>query len=98
MSESVKKLSFEDMDFKFMAAFGQYSEKFDQAQNDDEKIELNEAITKLHTEEISYQDYYSTIDKETDDRHRFHRSKINTSRKYEYRQNQQKQERIKRHK
>ena len=98
MSESVKKLSFEDMDFKFMAAYGQYSDKFDSAESEERKTELNDAISKLHMEEISYQDYYSTIDKETDDRYRFHRTKINTSRKFEYRQNQQKQERIKRHK
>ena len=98
MSESVKKVSFKDMDFKFMAAYGQYSDKFDAAESDERKTELNEAILKLHEKEISYQDYYSAIDKESDDRYQFHRTRINTSRKYQYRQDQQKQNRIKRHK
>ncbi|MBD3171739.1 hypothetical protein GF326_04650 [Candidatus Bathyarchaeota archaeon] len=98
MSETVKKLSFEDMDFKFKAAYAQYTEKFESAHTDERRNELNEVITQLYSEDISYPDYYSIIDKETDDRYRFHRSKINTTRKYAYRKKQQKKNRIDRHK
>ena len=98
MSTSVKKLSFDDMDFKFMAAYGQYSEKYDAAETDERKTELNEAITQLQKQEISYPDFYSTLDRDTDDRNRFHRARINTSRKFQYRKNERKVDRIKRHK
>ena len=98
MSESVKKLSFDNMDFKFMAAYGQYSEKFDQAESEERKTKLNEAITKLHTEEITYPDYYSVLDDESDDRHKYFRAKISTTRKFAYRKNERKVDRIKCHK
>jgi len=98
MSDEVKKLSFNDMGFKFMAAYGHYSKKFDEADNDKERIELNTLITQLYSNEISYQDYYEKIDKDVRDRSRFYRSKINTSRKFEYRRREQKADRISRHK
>jgi hypothetical protein len=86
------------MNFKFMAAYNQYSEKYDEAQNNERKTELNSAITQLHENEISYPDYYRTIDKDSDERYRFYRANIKASRKYEYRKNEQKVDRIKRHK
>ena len=98
MSESVKKMSFDDMDFKFKAAYGQYSDKFDQAQSDERKTNLNEAITQLHKEELSYQDFYTAIDDESEDQKKFYRAKINTTRKFAYRANERKVDRIKRHK
>ena len=98
MSESVKKLSFDDMDFKFMAAYGQYSEKFDNAASDERKTQLNEAITQLHAQEITYPDFYGVLDDESDDRHKYFRAKISTTRKFAYRKNERKVDRIKRHK
>ena len=98
MSESPKKLSFKDMDFKFLAAYNQYAEKFDATENDERKTELNDAITQLQKEEISYPEFYGALDKDTDDRNRFYRSKISTSRKFAYRENERKVDRIKRHK
>jgi hypothetical protein len=98
MSESVKKLSFENMDFKFMAAYGQYAEKFDQTQNEERQNQLNEAITQLHKDEISYQDFYAAIDDESEDNKKFYRAKISTTRKFAYRKNERKVDRIKRHK
>lgn len=98
MSESAKKLSFKSMDFKFMAAYNQYSEKFEAAADEDRKTELNDVITKLHEEKISYPDFYNTLDRDIDDRNRFHRDKINTSRKFAYRENERKVDRIRRHK
>ena len=98
MSESAKKMSFKDMDFKFMAAYNQYSEKFDAAEGEERKSELNDAITRLNKDEISYADFYAALDKDVDDRNRFYRSKINTSRKFAYRENERKVDRIRRHK
>ena len=98
MNESVKKLSFENMDFKFMAAYGQYSEKFDEANEDTRRVELNDAISQLYAKEITYPAFYSALDKKIDDRNRFHRSRITTSRKFAYRANERKVDRIKRHK
>ena len=98
MSESVKKLSFDSMNFKFMAAYGQYSDKFDEAQNEERRIELNEAISQLYIEELTYPDYYSILDNESDDRKKFFRAKISTTRKFAYRANERKVDRIKRHK
>ena len=81
-----------------MAAYGQYSEKFDATKEDTRREELNEAISQLHSEEITYPNFYSSIDDESEDKYRFHRSKINTSRKFAYRKNERKVNRIKRHK
>jgi hypothetical protein len=98
MSQSAKKLSFKDMDFKFMAAYNQYSEKYDGAE-EPRKEELNKAIKELHEEKISYPDFYSVLEnEEMDDRKRFYRAKINTSRKFKYRENERKVDRIRRHK
>ncbi len=98
MSESVKKLSFDDMDFKFMAAYGQYAERFDQAETDERRTKLNDIVKKLHDNELSYQDYYAAIDEESEDQKKFYRAKISTTRKFAYRKNERKVDRIKRHK
>lgn len=98
MSESVKKLSFDNMDFKFKAAYGQYAEKFDQSQSEERKNQLNEAITQLHKNELSYQDFYAAIDDDSEDQKKFYRAKISTTRKFAYRANERKVDRIKRHK
>ncbi len=97
MSEQVEKLSFDGMDFKFMAAYNQYSEKYDDAE-DARQAELNDLITKLHTKEIEYDAFYAAMDSEEGDRYQFHRSKITGSRKFAYRKNERKIDRIKRHK
>ena len=97
MSEQVEKQSFDGMDFKFMAAFNQYSEKFDGAEND-RKVELNDLITQLHSKEIKYDAFYAAMANEDGDRYQFHRTKITGSRKFAYRKNERKVDRIKRHK
>lgn len=98
MSKSVEKLSFDEMDFKFMAAYGQYSERYDESQTDERRVELNEVITQLYNKEITYPDFYATIDKDADERYRYHRARINTTRKFAYREKERKVDRIKRHK
>ena len=97
MSETVEKLVFETTNFKFTTAYGAYSKRFDEA--DEEKREaLNTAITQLHSEEISYPKFYEAIDSDIDIRRPFHRSRIDSSRKFAYRKNERKVDRIRRHK
>lgn len=97
MSEQVEKLSFDGMDFKFMAAYNQYSEKYDGAE-EEHQAELNDLITKLHAKEMDYDAFYAAMASGDGDRYQFHRTKINTSRKFAYRANERKVDRIKRHK
>lgn len=98
MSESVEKLSFDGMDFKFMAAYNQYAEKYDSAEEEERQAELNDLITKLHNKEMKYDAFYAAMANEDGDRYQFHRTKISTSRKFAYRANERKVDRIKRHK
>jgi hypothetical protein len=97
MSKTVEKQSFDGMDFKFMAAYNQYSEKFDSAENE-RQLELNDLINKLHAKDIDYDAFYAAMATEEGDRYQYHRTKINTSRKFAYRANERKVDRIKRHK
>jgi hypothetical protein len=97
MSEAVEKLSFDGMGFKFMAAYGQYAEKFDNAE-EERKVALNELISKLKSEEMDYDAFYAAMASDAGDRYQFHRTKIQGSRKFAYRKNERKIDRIKRHK
>jgi hypothetical protein len=100
MSE-VKQLSFKDSaDFKFSAAYMTYTQLFQESNDEDEKARLNTLITELSEGELSYPDFYEAVKKEedgTDRRQRFHRSRISTQRKYEYRKEEQKSQRSKRY-
>jgi len=97
MSEAVEKLCFSSDDFKFNIAYKAYEKKFDEVE-ETEKERLNEAIQGLSDGSVSYQDFYRIINQEDDRRYEFHRTKISGSRKFSYRKEQQKVDRIKRHK
>ena len=97
MSEAVEKLSFSSDDFKFKIAYQAYEKKFDEVE-ESEKTKLNEAIQGLSDGSISYEEFYRIVNQEDDRRYEFHRSKISGSRKFSYRKEQQKVDRIKRHK
>ena len=71
--------------------------KFDEVE-ESEKAKLNEAIQSLSDGSISYEEFYRIVNQEDDRRYEFHRSKISGSRKFSYRKEQQKVDRIKRHK
>jgi hypothetical protein len=92
----IEKLVFSGSDFKFNVAYKAYSDAFDGA-NEEKRISLNEAITKLHEEKITYPEFYGAINI-GEDTHRFHRSQISTTRKFAYRAAERKVDRIKRHK
>lgn len=96
MSE-VKKVSFESSDFKFTAAYNEYLKNFQETEEEEEKTRLNDLITSLNNSEISYPDFYNEV-KGGEDKYRFHRTKITSVRKYQYRKDEQKAGRIKRHK
>jgi hypothetical protein len=95
--EDAKKLSFDSTDFKFIVAYQAYEKAFDEADSENREP-LNDAITKLYNKEITYPQFYDAISDKEGQRHRFHRSQINTSRKFAYRAAERKADRIKRHK
>ncbi len=97
--ESITKLTFDSTDFKFLAAYEAYSKVFDDA-TEVVKQELNEMLTKLSADEISYPRFYSRISqfREEGESREFRRVRIQGSRKFAYRRKEQERNRIKRHK
>ena len=100
--EAVEKKVFDNTDFKFGAAYGVYSERYDQSKNDEERQSLNDLILNLDANEISYPNFYEEISRrdqeEGERRYRFHRTRISGSRKFAARKAEQKSDRVKRHK
>jgi len=94
--EKIEKLVFDAKDFKFTAAYQEYQKSFDQTESLEEKNKLNELITQLDEQEISYPDFYEAI-RDTENWYQFHRTNIETTRKFAYRKKQQKKARIDRH-
>ena len=98
--EPVTKLTFEKPDFKFLAAYEAYSKVFDDSPEEEARQKLNELVSQLSTDEISYPRFYSRIGEfreESGDRE-FRRTRIQGSRKFAYRRKEQERARIKRHK
>ena len=97
--EAVEKKIFQIPDFKFIAAYNVYSKKFNES-DEEERQRLNELITRLSEDELSYPSFYEEISKDDSEsrRYRFHRSRIEGTRKFAYRRAEQKTDRIKRHK
>jgi hypothetical protein len=100
--EPVLKVTFEDVsDFKFEVAYEAYSKAFDKAKGAEEKRRLNSKISQLYKNEISYPSFYNEVNQYLGDDSRsqgFSRARIQTKSKREYRREEQKVERIKRHK
>ena len=62
--DSVLKIKFDLLTgFKFKAAYKTYSEIFDNVEDAEDKRDLNDGISKLHNDEISYSRYYDEIEK-----------------------------------
>ena len=97
MSE-VKKVVFESSEFKFKLAYDNYVKRFDEANNNEEKSRLNNLISGLHDGKISYNEFYGRLNPNDEQRKRYHRMQISSSRKREYRSQERKVNRIKRHK
>ena len=100
--ETVAKVVFEDVsDFKFNVAYEAYSKAFDKMSRAEEKRRLNNKISQLYKNEISYGSFYNEINQylgEVGGSQGFSRARIQTKSKREYRREEQKVERIKRHK
>ncbi len=100
--EVVRKITFNDMDdFKFKIAFEKYSYIFNNLDTEEDKNRLNECISRLFNNEISYPQFYSEINQYTQGPKKtypYRRTLIKGERKKAYRYKTKKKERIKRHK
>jgi len=100
--EEVTKLLIDDpSDFKFHAAYLAYSETWDKMTSPDTRNELNNILTSLSKEEMSYSSFYTTLDeyRRRGSRHyEFSRERIETQRKRDWRKKQNRQERNSRYK
>lgn len=99
--EEVTKLMIDkSSDFRFHAAYLVYSEAWDKTTSQETKIELNELMSSLSKEEISYSNFYKRIDqfRRPDSKHyAYPRTRIETQRKRDWRRKKAKKERNARH-
>lgn len=99
--EQVSKLTFEDIaDFKFSAAYEAYSKAFEDAPGAEQRQKLNDLVSQLSRDEISYGRFYGEINqfREDSDGRQFRRARIQGQRKRAYRRDQVERDRHKRHK
>ncbi len=99
--EQVSKLTFEEVaDFKFSAAYEAYSKAFDEVPGDEQRRILNDLVTQLSRDEISYGRFYGEINQFREDSNgrQFRRARIQGQRKRAYRRDQVERDRSKRHK
>lgn len=97
---TVSKVTFEDVtDFKFSAAYEVYSRAFDEASNDENRQSLNDLVSQLSRDEISYSHFYRDINSFREDTggRGFRRARIFGQRKRAYRRDQVEKDRNKRH-
>jgi len=91
----------ETADFKLKAAYETYSQFFNEVDGTKERLRLNELISQLLNEEISFSHFYREINQYRENLGRgqgFKRTRIKGQRKRAYRRDQQEKDRIKRHK
>lgn len=99
-NETTEKVTFDNSDFKFLAAYEAYSKVFDDVTEEEVKQKLNELVTQLSSDEIGYPQFYGSLGqfREESNGRQFRRARIEGSRKFAYRRKQQERDRIKRHK
>ena len=101
-TQEVTKLPIDNpSDFKFHAAYMAYSETWEKITAPDIRNELNGILTALSKDEMSYSNFYKTLDdyRRQGSRHfEFSRDRIETQRKRDWRQKRNKQERNSRYK
>ena len=87
--EEVKKLMIDRLsDFRFHAAYMAYSETWDKTSSRDTKTELNEIMLSLSKEEMSYSNFYKSLDqfRRSGAKHYdYRRKRIETQRKRDWR-------------
>jgi hypothetical protein len=99
--EATKLLNEKPSDFKFQAAYLAYSTTWDKIEKTKQRTELNGILTSLSNEEISYREFYRTLEdyrRHSPKNYEFSRERIETQRKRDWRQKQNKQERNQRYK
>ena len=100
--EDVTKLEIDKpSDFKFHAAYLAYSKTFDKVSSPNTKSEINNILVLLSKDEMEYQDFYKALDdyRRQGSRHyEFSRDRIETQRKRDWRQKQNRSQRNQRHK
>lgn len=98
--ETTKLLIDKPSDFKFHAAYLAYSETWDKIAAPDIKAELNGIIVSLSKDEMDYSSFYRAIDdyrRHGSKHYEFSREKIETQRKRDWRQKQNRSQRNQRH-
>ncbi|MFQ6065445.1 MAG: hypothetical protein ACE5L6_08220 [Candidatus Bathyarchaeia archaeon] len=87
-------------DFRFHAAYLAYSETWDKTTSQEMKTELNEIMSSLSKEEITYSIFYRRLDqfrKQGSKHYAYPRKRIETQRKRDWRKRQTKDMRNARH-
>ena len=101
-TEEVQKLMIDKpSDFKFHAAYMAYSETWDKISSPETRSELNDLLTSLSKEEMSYTSFYRTLDeyrRHGSKHYEYPRERIETQRKRDWRQKQTRSQRNQRHK
>ncbi len=100
--EEVTKLAIDKpSDFKFHAAYLAYSETWDKSTSKEMKTELNQIISSLSKDEISYSSFYERLGQfgqRGSTYHTYPRERIETQRKRDWRKRQTRAQRNARHK
>lgn len=100
--EPISKVMIEDIDdFKLKAAYRAYSTFYNATDSTEDRLKLNDLISKLLNKEMSFGSFYSELNQYRERSGRdqqFKRARIKGQRKRAYRRDQQEKERIKRHK
>jgi hypothetical protein len=88
-------------DFVFRAAYLAYSEIWDRSPSQEVKKEVNEIMLSLYGEEMSYTNFYGRLDqfrRSESSQYPYHRTRIETQRKRDWRKKETKKTRNARHK
>jgi hypothetical protein len=98
--EAIKLLIDDPSDFKFHAAYMAYSETWEKLSSPETKKELNDMLMSLSKDEMSYSNFYRTLDeyrRQGSKHYEFSRQRIETQRKRDWRQKQTRSQRNQRH-
>jgi hypothetical protein len=98
--ETTKLMIDRPSDFRFHAAYLAYSKTWDKTASQEVKNKLNEIMSSLSKEEISYSNFYKRVDqfRRPDSKHyAYRRKRIETQRKREWRRRRARDARNARH-
>jgi hypothetical protein len=100
-TEQVDKLSIDKpSDFKFHAAYLAYSKTWEKIDSPTTKKELNSILVDLSKDKMEYDEFYKMLDefrRQGSKHYEFSRQKIETQRKRDWRQKQNRSQRNQRH-